>query len=81
MSRSISVINNDRDRFKPGRIQLDWNDREFIQLVTLSIRKMTSFLNDFDISFRHRMAVLSSKMSELEKKLDYVESRIESSVE
>ena len=73
----MSVIGQESDRLKPGRIQQDWNNREFVHSVTLSLANITSFLNYFDLSCKHRLAMLNSKMSELERKLDHVESRIE----
>jgi len=72
----MSITRKVRDGINPENIQQNWNDREFIELVTLSIGKMTSFLNDFDASFKYRMAILNSKMAELEKKMDYIETRI-----
>ena len=56
----------------------DWNNREFIYLVTQSMSKMTSFLNDFDMSCKNRLAMLNEKLTELERKIDYVEIRIHS---
>lgn len=59
------------------RIQDDWEHREYIEVVTSAIQKMTSFLNVFDASCRSRLASLNQKLSALERKIDYIEARIE----
>jgi len=42
------------------------------------MRKITSFLNEFDSSCRYRLAKLNEKLTTLERKLEYIEARMES---
>ena len=58
-------------------LQDDWEHREYIELVASGIQKMTSFLNLFDASCRSRLASLNEKLYSLERKIDYIEARIE----
>lgn len=57
-------------------IQQDWNNREFTELITSSIKKITEFLNAFDLSARSRLATLNEKLTYLERQVDYIEARI-----
>jgi len=54
----------------------DWEHREFIQNVQYNIMKVASFLNQFDISTRIRLAQLNSKLQGLERQMEYLESSI-----
>jgi len=54
----------------------DWEHREFIQNVQYNILKVASFLNQFDISTRIRLAQLNEKLQRLERQMEYLESSI-----
>ncbi|GAB1606802.1 probable BRICK1-B [Argonauta hians] len=60
----------------PRSIQQDWNNREYIEVITCSIKKITDFLNTFDLSCRSRLATLNEKLTQLERKVEYIEARI-----
>lgn len=57
-------------------IQQDWNNREFTELITSSIKKITEFLNAFDLSARSRLAKINEKLTCLERQVEYIEARI-----
>ena len=59
-----------------GQIQQDWNNREFVEVITSSIKKIAEFLNAFDLSARSRLATLNQKLTALERQVDYVEARV-----
>ncbi|KAF7281409.1 hematopoietic stem/progenitor cell protein 300 isoform X2 [Rhynchophorus ferrugineus] len=56
------------------QIQQDWINREYIEIITISIKKITDFLNSFDLSCRSKLAVLNEKLTTLERKIDYLEA-------
>ncbi|XP_075981393.1 hematopoietic stem/progenitor cell protein 300 isoform X1 [Anticarsia gemmatalis] len=56
------------------QIQQDWANREYIEVITGSIKKITDFLNSFDMSCRSRLATLNEKLTSLERKIDYLEA-------
>nr|SVE75565.1 EOG090X0ON0 [Daphnia dolichocephala] len=56
--------------------QQDWANREYIEIITSSIKKITDFLNSFDMSCRGRLAVLNEKITQLERKIEYLEARV-----
>nr|SVE77413.1 EOG090X0ON0 [Daphnia lumholtzi]SVE78043.1 EOG090X0ON0 [Daphnia lumholtzi]SVE78671.1 EOG090X0ON0 [Daphnia lumholtzi]SVE79301.1 EOG090X0ON0 [Daphnia lumholtzi] len=56
--------------------QQDWANREYIEIITSSIKKITDFLNSFDMSCRGRLAVLNEKITRLERKIEYLEARV-----
>ncbi|KAJ3650246.1 hypothetical protein Zmor_021944 [Zophobas morio] len=58
----------------PKPIQQDWVNREYIEVITVSIKKITDFLNSFDLSCRSKLAVLNEKLTTLERKIDYLEA-------
>ncbi|XP_043478636.1 probable protein BRICK1-B [Leptopilina heterotoma] len=58
------------------QIQQDWANREYIEVITGSIKKITDFLNSFDMSCRSRLAVLNEKLSTLERRIEYLEARV-----
>ena len=57
-------------------VQQDWNNREFIEIITTSIKNITEFLNAFDLSARSRLATLNEKLTYLERQVDYIEAMI-----
>lgn len=58
------------------QIQQDWQNREYIEIITGSIKKIADFLNSFDSSCKGRLAHLNEKLSQLERKIDYLEARV-----
>nr|SVE94675.1 EOG090X0ON0 [Simocephalus serrulatus] len=56
--------------------QQDWANREYTEVITSSIKKITDFLNSFDMSCRGRLAVLNEKLTRLERKIEYLEARV-----
>uniref|UniRef100_A0A1I8GL11 Propionyl-CoA carboxylase alpha chain, mitochondrial n=2 Tax=Macrostomum lignano TaxID=282301 RepID=A0A1I8GL11_9PLAT len=55
---------------------LDWNQREYIDLIGFTLKRMTDFLNQFDVSCRSKIAQLNEKLTLLERKVDFIEARI-----
>jgi uncharacterized protein len=54
----------------------DWDNRESIQVISLHIKKITDFLNAFDLSCRSKLAELNENVNRLERKVEYLEARI-----
>ena len=50
-------------------------NREYIELVSGSIKRMADFLNSFDTSCRSRLSDLDEKLTRLERKVTYLEAR------
>ncbi|XP_026465345.1 probable protein BRICK1-B [Ctenocephalides felis] len=67
------MANVHREAFQK-QIQQDWANREYIEVITGSIKKITDFLNSFDMSCRSRLAVLNEKLTTLERRIDYLEA-------
>lgn len=62
-----------------SQIQQDWTNREFIEVITTNIKKITDFLNSFELSCKTKMALLDEKLNNLEKKVEYLEAQISKS--
>ena len=58
------------------QIPRDWENREYIEYICVSIKKITDFLNDFELCSRAKLNKLSEKLLILERKVDYIEARI-----
>ncbi|XP_023234297.1 protein BRICK1 [Centruroides vittatus] len=58
------------------QIQQDWANREYVEIITVSIKKIADFLNSFDMSCRSRLATLNEKLTSLERKIEYLEARV-----
>lgn len=58
------------------QIQQDWANREYIEVITGSVKKISDFLNSFDMSCRSRLAVLNEQLTTLERKIEYLEARV-----
>jgi len=58
------------------QIQQDWENREFIEIVSEGIKKIAEFLNDFDVSCRSRLAKINEQLTSLEQKVEYIEARV-----
>lgn len=58
------------------QIQQDWSNREYIEVILSNIKKITDFLNTFDLSCRSKLAMLDEKLTKLEREIDFVEARV-----
>jgi uncharacterized protein len=56
--------------------QQDWANREYIELISGSIKRISDFLNSFDMSCRSRLSNLNEKLTEIERKVDYLEAKV-----
>ncbi|KPM07719.1 Eukaryotic translation initiation factor 3 [Sarcoptes scabiei] len=56
-------------------IQQDWANREYIEIITGSIKKISDFLNSFDRSCRGRLAELNEKLTSLERSIEHYEAK------
>ncbi|XP_050505133.1 probable protein BRICK1-A [Diabrotica virgifera virgifera] len=68
------MASSNRGEAVPKQIQQDWVNREYIEIITISIKKITDFLNSFDLSCRSKLAGLNEKLTILERKIDYLEA-------
>lgn len=58
------------------QIQQDWENREFIEIVSAGIKKIAEFLNEFDMSCRSRLAKINEQLTSLEQRVEYIEARV-----
>lgn len=58
------------------QIQQDWENRQFIEVVSEGIKKIAEFLNDFDVSCRSRLAKINEQLTSLEQRVEYIEARV-----
>ncbi|CAN8001176.1 probable protein BRICK1-B [Ixodes scapularis] len=58
------------------QIQQDWANREYIEIISGSIKKIADFLTSFDMSCRARLATLNEKLTSLERRIEYLEARV-----
>ena len=63
-----------------SKVQQDWDDREFVQIVQLNIQKLASFLQAFESTVRNKLGDLNSKLNKLERSVDYCEAAIHTSL-
>ncbi len=56
------------------KVQADWDQREFVEVVQLNVMKTISFLNQFDSTIREKIANLNEKLNKLERAVEYCES-------
>ena len=59
-----------------ANLQADWENREFIQNVQYNIMRVATFLNQFDISTRIRLANLNEKLTQVERQMEYLEAAV-----
>ncbi|ODM90270.1 putative protein BRICK1-B [Orchesella cincta] len=65
---SVLVVTEDFQK----QIQQDWANREYIEVITGSIKRICDFLNSFDLSCRSLLAMLNERLSSLEHKIEYL---------
>ena len=63
---SLSTTQAHRESLQ-RQTQADWVNREYIELITGSIKRIADFLNSFDMSCRSRLSVLNEKLTYLGK--------------
>lgn len=56
--------------------QQDWANREYIELISGSIKRIADFLNAFEKSCRSRLSTLNEKLTTLERKVDFLEAKV-----
>jgi peptide subunit release factor RF-3 len=54
----------------------DWQNREILELVTLNLVQVVSFVNKFDASAREKLSRLNEKLTKLERSLEMAEASI-----
>jgi len=64
-----------------SHIQQDWEHREFIENISISILKLTEFLNRFDLSMRSKLAEINEKLSHLERKVEFAEAIVNNALQ
>ncbi|XP_040109280.1 probable protein BRICK1 [Oryx dammah] len=57
-------------------IHQDWANREYIEVITSSIKKIANFLKSFDMSCRSRLATIKQKLTALELRIEYIQARV-----
>ncbi|CAH3150820.1 unnamed protein product [Porites lobata] len=60
------------------QIQQDWENGEFIEIVSEGIKKIAEFLSDFDMSCRSRLAKINDQLTSLEQRVEFIEARVSS---
>ena len=73
---SVSSNNPSQYSSVQRQIQQDWSNREYIEVIVSNIKKLTDFLNTFELSCRSKMAILDEKLTKLERQIDYVEAKV-----
>jgi len=59
------------------RTQGDWANREFAELMTGSIKRIADFLTAFHLSCSSRLSDLNSRLTRMERKMEYLEAKVE----
>ncbi|XP_032330558.1 probable protein BRICK1 [Camelus ferus] len=55
-------------------IHQDWVNREYIEVITSSIKKLADSLNSFDMPCCSRLATLNKRLTALQWKIKYVQA-------
>lgn len=61
-------------------VQKDWQNRELVEIVELNILQIASFLNQFDVTMRYKLATLNERINKLERALDYCEIAVKTTI-
>ena len=59
----------------------DWEQRNTIDQLRLSLFQLTDFLNTFESSAKHKLGQLNEKVDRLERQVMHVETAISAAVE
>lgn len=59
-------------------VQLDWKNREKIEDISVSILRITEFLNNFEHITKSKLNILSDRLNSLERKMEFVENAVAS---
>jgi len=66
--------------FDPSQIRLavekDFQNREFAQNISLGMMRVVRFLNTFHSNVRGRLADLNQKLTQLERRLVFIENQL-----
>merc|ERR1712048_431326 len=54
----------------------DWENRAFSQNIVLAVSKLVDFLNNFEVTTRHRLAIVSQRMTSIERQVAFLETAI-----
>ncbi|XP_052036950.1 protein BRICK1-like [Apodemus sylvaticus] len=60
-------------------IHQDWANlfwREYTEIITSSIKKISDFLNSFDLSCQSKLATLNEKLIALEQRIEHIDTRV-----
>ncbi|KAJ7998696.1 hypothetical protein DPEC_G00207550 [Dallia pectoralis] len=76
LSKTLVLKMSGQDDPVQREIHQDWANREYIEVITSSIKKIADFLNSFDMSCRSRLATLNEKLTALERRIEYIEARV-----
>ncbi|KAF2345083.1 Protein BRICK1 [Trinorchestia longiramus] len=58
------------------QITSDWENREYIEVITSNVKRIADFLNSFDMSCRSKLSQLNEKLTTLERRIEYLEARV-----
>ena len=61
-------------------IRKDWDSRELVEVIQLNILQVASFLNQFDMSMRYKLATLNEKLNKLERSLEHCEAAVKTTL-
>ncbi|VDP10809.1 unnamed protein product [Soboliphyme baturini] len=59
-----------------SQLKEDWDNREYVEVISFNVKKIADFLNAFELSCRSRLAVLNEKLNSIERKIEYLEASI-----
>lgn len=59
-----------------SHLAADWESREFAQNIQYNLQAVATLLNRFDTTTRVKLAQLNEKLTNLERKMEYVEASI-----
>merc|ERR1712226_596659 len=76
MSQSKQHLQLHREALQ-RRTQQDWANREYVQLMSSSITRIADFLNAFSKSCLGRLSYLDSRLTAIERKVSFLESKVE----
>jgi uncharacterized protein len=59
-------------------VEKDFQNREFAQNISLGMMRVVRFLNTFHSNVRGRLADLNQKLTQLERRLTFIENQLRS---